>query len=183
TLADAVRELSRAGATAGALDLLLDDPAPPELRADERNPTTVAYVDHDAALADALASTTAVLAVDAPFDFDDFEREFLERADAAAAVRRLREDITDAGDPLISTDMPTRRLQSLAALSLAVERRAALAPDERDDAAALVRALAPGMGEEAGAFAERRLIERAAEHARGLSVVASTLGLRTPREV
>src|SRR5690606_22420236 len=87
TLADAVRELSRAGATAVALDLLLDDPAPPELRADERNPTTVAYVDHDAALADALASTTAVLAVDAPFDFDDFEREFLDRADAAAAVR------------------------------------------------------------------------------------------------
>src|SRR5690606_1020251 len=74
-------------------------------------------------------------------------------------------------------------LQSLAALSLAVERRAALAPDEREDAAALVRALAPGMGEEAGAFAERRLIERAAEHARGLSVVAPTLGLRTPREV
>jgi CHASE2 domain-containing sensor protein/class 3 adenylate cyclase len=189
TLADALKELSRAGAKTVALDLLLDDPSEPEWLSLESDPSIIELVDHDAALARVLAITNSVLAVDAPFDLDDFERGVLKEHSAAAeaAVARFRADIThrdDGGDEyLIPEDISSRRLQALAALAVAIERRSRLAPDEPDDLHALLRALAPDIDEDVGDFPERRLVERASEHARAHSIVSSILSLELPAEI
>ena len=191
-LADAIDELRLAGAKVVALDLLLDDPSAPEYAPLPDDPSVIVRIDHDAALARALAQTTAVLAVDEPFRFDDFEREFLGNylTESVRAVERLRADITmsergpdAAPEYLIPDDMSARRFQALAAFSVAVERRAGLAPDEPDDLETLLRQLSPGVDENVGDFPERRLIERAAEHARSLHIFASTLGLTLPDRV
>ncbi len=191
-LADAIDELRLAGAKVIALDLLLDDPSAPEWTPLADDPTSITLVDHDAALARSLADATAVLAIDEPFQLDEFEREFLNNyAEAsAAAVARLRADITmskagdaDSPDYLIPDDMSARRFQALAALSAAVERRAGLASDEHDDDLGLLRELSPGIDDSVGDFPERRLIDRAAEHARSLHILSSTLNLSLPAKV
>lgn len=188
-LADAIDELRLAGARVVALDLLLDDPSPPEWTPLPHEPSTIVRVEHDESLARSLAEITSVLAVDEPFQLDEFEREFLNGylAESVRAVERLRADITMSGDDspeyLIPDDMSARRFQALAALSAAVERRAGLAPDEHDDVEELLRDLSPGIDESVGDFPERRLIERAAEHARSLHILASTLDLSLPTSV
>ncbi len=189
-LAEAIGELARAGAKTVALDLLLDDPSTPDWAPLDTDPSVVELIDHDAALARAISSTTAVLAVDAPFDLDDFERDVLDdhSAAATAAIAHFRNNIThesgDGGDEyLLPEDMSRRRLKALAALAVAIERRKRLAPDEQDDLAALLRILAPAVDENVGDFPERRLVARASEHARSHSIVSSILSLTLPSEV
>lgn len=184
-LADAIHELALAGAQTVALDLLLDDPSELDwLPAPGEEEQTVVQVDHDASLAHALAETTAVLALDAPFDLDDFERTVAGDADARRAINLLRVDFdaTSEPDALVPEDVSLRRLRFVAALGKAVERRASLPADAPDDEEALIRALAPRRGESVGDFPERRLIERAASHARSLSIVAGALSLRLPTQ-
>jgi CHASE2 domain-containing sensor protein/class 3 adenylate cyclase len=189
TLADALDELARAGARTLALDLLLDDASEPEWLPLESDPSVIELVDHDAALARVLAKANSVLAVDAPFELDDFERSVLKEHSAAAeaAVERFRADIThrdDGGNEyLIPEDISSRRLQALAALAVAIERRSRLAADEHDDLHSLLRALAPKIDEHVGDFPERRLVQRASEHARAHSIVSSILSLELPTEI
>ncbi len=189
-LADAINELARAGAQTVALDLLLDDASEPDWAPHDTDPTVINLVDHDAELASAIASTTTVLAVDAPFDLDEFERVVIEdHSDAAsAAIARFRNDIThehgeDGDEYLLPKDLSGRRLKALAALAVAVERRKQLAPDEPDDISALLRVLAPSVDESIGDFPERRLVVRASEHARSHSIVSSILSLSLPSEI
>lgn len=187
-LADAISELTRAGAAAIAFDLLLDDPGAEEW---VREPSAERFtpIDHDDALARALDAANAVLAVDAPFELDAFQRASVgsHRELAHGAFTHFREDIAlpfvHREGVLVSPDIRIRRVQHLAAVARALERRADIPLAERDSLDALVRAAAPSVSADTGRFAERSLLERAAEQAQSLAIVASRAGAQIPREI
>lgn len=195
-LGDAILELERAGARVVALDLLLDDPSEPDWEPLADQPGQLALIDHDAELAGDLARASTVLAIDVPFNLDPFEELFLESERARAAFARFRENLTPGANgangangeegehaDFVPEDMSLRRLQYLAALSVAVERRAALHADEPDDLDALRRVLLPTLSESVGSSPTTRMLARVELHARSLHIVASALGLSLPTTV
>ena len=187
-LADAIDELTRAGAKAIAFDLLLDNPSEPEW-AQIPGDAAPTRIDHDDALSRALAGANAILAIDAPFELDAMQRAALgpHREIAERMFAHFREDISRpyfrAHGPLVSTDIRIRRVQHLAALTIALERRAAMPPDETDSVESLVRAAAPSVSADTGRFAERSLLERAAAQAHSIAIVASRTDAATPRAI
>lgn len=187
-LADALNELTRAGAHTIAFDLLLDDPSEPEWIAGASG-ETFARADHDESLAHALAGAHAVLAVDAPFEMDAFQTAATtaRREIASAVFDHFRADLSrpfvHPDGLFLYPDIRLRRIQHLAALALALERRAALPTTSPDDLAELVRVAAPSIAADTGRFAERSLLERAATQAHSLAILASHAGAPLPTRV
>ncbi|MBX3352439.1 MAG: adenylate/guanylate cyclase domain-containing protein [Phycisphaeraceae bacterium] len=184
-LADALDELTRAGARTVAFDLLLDDPSEPEWVAGAAG-ETFTRADHDAALARALADAHAVLAVDAPFEMDAFQTAATttRREIANTVFRHFRADLSrpfvHPDGLFLYPDIRLRRIQHLAALALALEHRAALPTTSPDDLADLVRVAAPSIAADTGRFAERSLLERAATQAHSLAILSSRAGAPLP---
>ena len=161
-LAEAIEELTRAGAAAVTLDILLDDPQAPSV--DTGPGGALVRTDHDAALERALASTRAVAAVNlaagdslgAIWRRDRGPAE-LERLLAALAAN-IQEDDETVADRVSLTGVRRGDFLSRAGefRTFAAERAAGRAIAAGEPFARYVSMLAPGVSEITGDYPRPR---------------------------
>jgi class 3 adenylate cyclase len=179
-LADAIDEMTRAGAAVIAIDLLFTEPEEVQQVGDE-------MIDHDARLAAALARSRCVLPVVAFPDAAPFgphwssERGVVEMDALMSILRKdLRIEPAAAADRAILTGL---RRSSFLSRPMQFKRIAAwqalqellATSDEPPTAETFLRAMAPGLDEHVGGFPERAIIDGVWSQHRAWSLVRPSL--------